>query len=70
MGEVMDMARTPAQGVTVRNIMACGSRREELAGFVERADQLPEPARRMIVRLGRLGGEEQNHISHMHVDGL
>lgn len=58
MGEVVDMAQARPEGVTVRNIMADGSRREKLRGCVERADQLPEPARRMIVHLGRLGGEE------------
>lgn len=69
MGEVMEMAKAPAEGVTVRSVMADGSLRESPAGCVERPDQLPGQARRMIVELASLG-VEQNHISHMHVDGL
>lgn len=45
-------------GAVVRNILADGARADSLEGLAEQAEQLPEPARRLIVHFAQLGGEK------------
>ena len=61
MAGVMKVEKSGLDGAVVRNILADGSQRDDMAGCVRGAEGPPPHA---------FFGAGQNHIGYMHVAGL